>query len=116
MASYMFGGANDRNFQAFSDLHVLSLPSFTWTKPGSLPSAFAREGHGCTIAGKSQLITWGGLPYPASAGVQKTKDLFPKGLGILDLNSLSPKDEYDAGAPAYRPNTKILSVYVSSAR
>ncbi|KAH6695596.1 hypothetical protein F5X68DRAFT_227566 [Plectosphaerella plurivora] len=48
-ASYMFGGASDQMKEAFSDVWVLSLPSFTWSLVAKFPEIYEREGHACVI-------------------------------------------------------------------
>lgn len=110
----MFGGANDEMKTAFSDVHVLSLPSFTWSFVAEFPDADQRLGHACAIVGNSQMLTWGGLPYLVSEKAFASEDPLPHGVGVFDLNKLSlqtPEDliRYDADAKPYQAEEKFVA-------
>ena len=116
----MFGGANDQMKKAFSDIWVLSLPSFTWSFVAEFPPSYEREGHACVIAGRSQLLTWGGLPYHISDNVFESEDPLPQGVVVFDLNRLSsqsPEDliKFDANAEPYRAEDSLAAALVSPA-
>ncbi|KAF6806818.1 kelch repeat protein [Colletotrichum plurivorum] len=118
---YIFGGANDDMRTAFSDVHVLSLPSFTWNFVAEFPDAYRRQGHACAIAGNSQLLSWGGLPYHTSdeATSWELEDPLPQGVGVFDLNrlsSLSTADliRYDASAKSYRAEESLVAARPTS--
>lgn len=116
MNRYMFGGANDDMKMAFSDVHILSLPSFTWSFVTQFPDEYRRLGHACAIAGKSQLLSWGGLPYHVSDDAKsfESEDRLPQGVGVFDLNrlsSLSREDfiRYDASAKSYKAEERLVA-------
>lgn len=73
------------------------------------PEGYAREGHGCAVVGKSQLLTWGGVQWPNSAAVFGVKDVLPQGLGIFDMNKLDWKEVYDSDAAAYKAHERMSS-------
>lgn len=106
---YMFGGANNDEKSAYNSVHVLSLPSFTWSLVGRVPKSQVREGNGCAVVGKSQFLTWGGIDWGSELEQVSSPDPFPQGLGILDLNALEWKDEYRADAAAYTAHSRIVA-------
>lgn len=56
----VFGGQNLDQSRQYSDVAILTLPSFTWTQLGSLASGPSpRAGHTCELVG-SQLVVVGG--------------------------------------------------------
>lgn len=73
---YIHGGIDPSNNTVYDDVHVLSLPSFTWTlvHPGSSSSP-GYFGHTCNSAGKYQMLSTGGARDASLLGVETTGDL-----------------------------------------
>jgi hypothetical protein len=109
----MFGGGYPGSPGEYGDVYVLSLPSFTWVLV-NVPSRIEiiREGHSCAIVGKSQLLSWGGLPTGENLDLKElyaSKDPFPQGIGIFDLNTLLWTNNYDADADDYVAHDKVVA-------
>lgn len=104
--SFIFGGRNAHEGASYSEIFVLGLPGFFWTKvtypnPGSI--AYSRYGHACAVVGRRQLLSWGGIMNLE----WREKDPFPSGLGIFDLSTWECKDRYDSGAEEYTQHPTI---------
>ncbi|KAL8707721.1 MAG: hypothetical protein Q9220_007301 [cf. Caloplaca sp. 1 TL-2023] len=95
---------SQENIELGQSVYVLSLPSFTWHK-FDYPQQTARAYHTCTPH-NSQMLAIGGLS-PNIDGVNETKDPWPQGIGILDLNSMEWKDSYDSKAGSYETPKQI---------
>jgi hypothetical protein len=107
----VFGGSNWDLNTDYSDLYVLSLPGFKWTRITGIKSA-PRAEHVCTVIGKRQLFSWGGVDRNNKKhDGWSEKDPFPRGIGIFDMTAMEWKDEYDASAEEYEPNERIRSWY-----
>ncbi|KAI9777407.1 MAG: hypothetical protein M1839_008920 [Geoglossum umbratile] len=100
---YLYGGRNDTAL--FDQIHVLSLPSFTWTKifEGQSP----RFGMTCHLIAKRQLLTVGGY---SSLNLTSGCDWEDKGVGIYDLSTLIWGSRYNAYAPEYLIPTPVVSM------
>ncbi|KAL9600538.1 MAG: hypothetical protein Q9179_003180 [Wetmoreana sp. 5 TL-2023] len=107
---YMYGGRD--SFRYFDDVWVLSLPSFTWTQvfTGLNP----RFAHTCHLVGKRTLLTVGGVAsVPQKWGHPDTNvspcDWETKGVGVLDLTTITWGSVYNAHAAAYGVPEKVLA-------
>lgn len=106
----MFGGVHEDDSSGWDSVYVLSLPSFIWTVVNLLDHEdMTREGHSCAIVGRSQFLTWGGVPPDKGPERYGSKDPFPQGLKIFDLDTLNWRDEYDPDAPPYTPHSKLFA-------
>ena len=105
---YMYGGRagdNDTNV-FFDDIHVLSLPSFTWTVIDEASSP--RYGHTCHRVANRQMITVGG-----ASNYNYTKlpcDPQTKGVNVFDMSEPGWRSVFDANAPEYEVPTQVTAV------
>ncbi|KAH8887945.1 hypothetical protein GQ53DRAFT_264931 [Thozetella sp. PMI_491] len=90
---YLYGGFEIGTLKQVGDLYVLSLPGFVWFK-SNLTTAPVRARHKCVASGDSQMISIGGWVDPVP-------DVWPQGLGVFDLPSLSLKSSYDPESGVY---------------
>ncbi|KFA73897.1 hypothetical protein S40288_10543 [Stachybotrys chartarum IBT 40288] len=74
---FVFGGSNSNERTEYSDLYVLSLPGFRWTRVSGLNTS-ARAEHVCAVVGKRQFISWGGLNATYEASIYDSPDSFPQ--------------------------------------
>ena len=60
---YIYGGydGEDAEHSPFDDVHILSLPSFIWTKAYSGRAGRGRSGHKCFRVFPDQMLVVGGL-------------------------------------------------------
>lgn len=100
----MYGGRGLAS-QHFDDIHVLSLPSFTWTKVYSGESA--RFGHTCHLVGNRTMLTVGGAATVANKFAPCDWQL--KGVGVFDISTLIWGSVYDMNAPAYEVPAQVIS-------
>ncbi|KAL8735875.1 MAG: hypothetical protein Q9181_002653 [Wetmoreana brouardii] len=107
---YMYGGRDSSHY--FDDVWVLSLPSFTWIQvfAGTSP----RFAHTCHLVGKRTLLTVGGVASLTQKWGHPDNTLPPcdwetKGVGVLDLTSITWGSAYDAHAAAYGVPEKVLA-------
>ena len=56
----VYGGFHYERNAGYSEVWVLSLPSFVWTKAGDFHRG-DRGLHDCTVVGNRQLLSWGGV-------------------------------------------------------
>ncbi|KAL9590222.1 MAG: hypothetical protein Q9203_000950 [Teloschistes exilis] len=101
---YMYGGRGE-NDAFFDDIHVLSMPSFTWTKVYQGNSG--RYGQTCHRAGARTMISVGG----ASGTNLSTSgcDWQNKGLNVLDLSSLNWSTKYTMTTEDYAMPTAVTA-------
>lgn len=92
---YMYGGRDGVNTY-YDEVWILSLPSFQWVQVNSGSSP--RYGHTCHVAGNRQMITVGGA---TTSKVATDCDWETKGVGVLDMSSISWGSAYDANASPY---------------
>ena len=109
----MYGGrdgANPPNY--FDEIWVLSLPSFTWT---SIYSGISpRFAHTCHLVGNRTLLTVGGVAAASQMQGLPSTNLSPcdwevKGVGVMDISSITWGSVYDAQAPAYEVPGAIVA-------
>lgn len=96
ISSYLYGGRGPGQ-QFFDDIHVLSLPSFTWTKlyEGNSP----RFAHTCHRVGSRTMLTVGGSN---SFKLQEGPcDPQRKGVNVFDMSSVTWGSVYNATAGPY---------------
>lgn len=92
---FIYGGyAGDTDY---GDVSVLSIPAFHWFKGSN--QGIALKNAACARVGKSQMISIGGRDKGVD-WVQGKAD-FQDTVNILDLNTMTWKDEYDADADEY---------------
>ncbi|KAH8173161.1 kelch motif domain-containing protein [Sarocladium implicatum] len=112
---FIFGGYNAKLETDFSSVHVLSIPSFQWhTASQAVGDNRQRSQHACAVIGGNQMMTWGGrrmVEAESDADAWESKDPFPQGIGLYDLNSFSWDDEYDADTRTYVQNSRISNAY-----
>ena len=94
--SYLYGGRGTRE-RYFDDIHVLSLPSFTWTKlyEGN-GTRFARSCH--RVGSKMMLTVGGAKSFEFQQGPCDTQR---KGVNIFDMSSATWGSVYNATAGPY---------------
>lgn len=102
---YMYGGESPANTSsAFSDMWVLSVPSFRWIRLG-VDNSPARKHHGCTAVGQKYMVTYGGVPSGwMKEGDDDACDQVNYGMRLFDLSNLGWTSRYD-GPPAPGKNT-----------
>lgn len=109
--SFVYGGANvDLEFPEIGTVWALSLPGFVWTKVSDEEDRY-RSNHACVAVG-SQLISFGGLNLKGdSTDNWASKDPYPRGIGIFNLNTHEWEDSYDADRPEYKTHEDIKAWY-----
>ncbi|KFA47531.1 hypothetical protein S40293_02131 [Stachybotrys chartarum IBT 40293] len=110
---FVFGGSNSNERTEYSDLYVLSLPGFRWTRVSGLNTS-ARAEHVCAVVGKRQFISWGGLNATYETSIYDSPDSFPQGIGIFDMTALEWRDEYNPSTEPYRLHLSIQAWYDQS--
>lgn len=100
----------DKSGTTYSDIYVLSLPLFRWFKV-TPPNTPKRQLHSCVLAGKRQMVSYGGLDAKASTDAWKSSDPWANTLGIFDLNTLQWKDEFDPDLGEYEMPDEIKKAY-----
>ncbi|KAH6688519.1 kelch repeat protein [Plectosphaerella plurivora] len=110
---FLYGGEIRNSRRSYSDMYVLSLPGFEWTRLAPSRSPPARRDHMCLTVGKRQMLSLGGLNTADGPGgsMWLEKDPFPQGVGIFDMATLQWTDGYDAGASAYETHESIRKFY-----
>lgn len=95
-------------------MYALSLPGFTWTKVND-EEGRNRTDHACVnVGGNSQLISLGGINFQNLRRFEwESRDPYPRGLAIFDMNRLAWVDSYDADADRYATHEDIKSWYES---
>lgn len=106
--SVVFGGRDHLN-NTYGDVHILSIPSFQWTKFNI--KAVPRIHHHCVMAGKSQMIVSGGVAFEWD---WTTDDPWKNGIGVLDLNKMAWSDKFDAQASEYSSPDSVQSWYTNA--
>lgn len=109
--SFVYGGANvELDSPEIGTIYALSLPGFRWTKVSDEKDRY-RANHACVTLG-SQLVSFGGLPLKGdSTNNWASKDPYPRGIGIFNLNSRQWEDSYDANGSNYTTHEDIKSWY-----
>lgn len=106
----MHGGDGGDPVAGMSDTWVLTLPAFRWI---SVPlTSSPRRVHSCSLVGKSQMVVVGSAG-PTDDVLWSSVDPLKRGLGIIDLPSLSWSDSFNADAPEYTPPEAVADVYSS---
>ncbi|KAL8651289.1 MAG: hypothetical protein Q9210_003334 [Variospora velana] len=86
---YMYGGRG-ANGSSFDDVHILSIPSFTWTKVYQGNSG--RYGHTCLRAGYRTMLSVGGAP--TTNETTGPCDWQTKGINVFDLSNITWSSKY----------------------
>jgi hypothetical protein len=99
----MYGGESPNSkTSALSDMWILSVPSFHWTRL-SVDSP-ARKSQGCTTVG-NYMVTYGGVSSGNDEGDKDPCDQVNYGLRLFDMSKLAWTTSYsgppDAGKNAY---------------
>ncbi|KAH8727348.1 hypothetical protein GQ44DRAFT_825053 [Phaeosphaeriaceae sp. PMI808] len=114
---YIYGGYDPMQSIMYSDVYVLSLPSFTWTKlySGNNP----KFGHTCHTAGPRQMMTVGGS-LDADMYAVETSGQLPNlttmkcdqlgGVALFDLSNLTWSSSFNPYAPEYQVPQKVVDV------
>jgi hypothetical protein len=98
---YMYGGESPNSkTSALSDMWILSVPSFHWTRL-SVDSP-ARKSQGCTTVG-NYMVTYGGVPSGNDEGDKDPCDQVNYGLRLFDMSKLAWTTSY-SGPPAAGKN------------
>jgi hypothetical protein len=100
---YMYGGESpDSGATAHSDMWILSVPSFHWTRVNV--DSPARKSLGCAALG-NYMVTYGGVSSAKEEGDADTCDQENYGLRLFDISKLAWTNRYDgppsAGKIAY---------------
>lgn len=116
--SFVYGGsANstlDQNSLDYTDVFILSLPSFHWFKaPDSNMANQPRSNHHCQLIGKRQMLVIGGR-NPSSSHWNTDTDPWLNGLGIFDITALEWSTYYNATAPPYVPSQMVEQYYTTN--
>lgn len=109
--SFVYGGGNSDEGGDSGTIYALSLPGFFWTKVHEDPDR-RRSDHVCVTLGNNQLVSLGGLIYAGETEDNwGSKDLFPRGIGIFNMNNYSWQDSFDADADEYVTHESIRTWY-----
>ncbi|KAH7126617.1 hypothetical protein B0J11DRAFT_526029 [Dendryphion nanum] len=111
---YMYGGESETNTNsAFSDMWILSIPSFRWIRVNvDLP---ARKSHGCTLVAQKYMLTYGGVPSGwGSEGDGDECDQDNYGMRLFDMSNLGWTGRYD-GPPQTGKNAYTVPKVVIGA-
>lgn len=101
---YMYGGRG-LDGSVFDDVHILSLPSFTWTKV--YQGASGRYGHTCHRAGTRTMISVGGAP--ATNQTTGTCDWQTKGLNVFDISDNTWGSKYTKSTSDYEVPSPVVA-------
>ncbi|GAB1212441.1 hypothetical protein ATERTT37_001580 [Aspergillus terreus] len=106
---YLYGGKGAR--EAYDDVYVLSIPSFTWKRVyrGDSP----RYGHTCHLTGHRQMLTVGGM---ASDEPMPSCDRERAGVAVFDMTDLEWRSVYSPSAPAYQVPGPIVQTIGGNTR
>ncbi|KAH6697286.1 hypothetical protein F5X68DRAFT_197100 [Plectosphaerella plurivora] len=114
---FLYGGANEEpatELLEMSDVHVLSLPGFKWTRLYDQSDGEGRFEQGCAVVGKRQLLSWGGsslsLEESQSSGFARG-DRNPNGLAIFDMSDGEWKTRYNPDAAAYQAHQSVSAFH-----
>jgi hypothetical protein len=105
----MYGGKESGDTIS-SDIWILSLPLFRWFRV-KLDETPKRHFHACGLAGKRQMISFGGLDALNSTAAWKSSDPWENTIGIFDLNALQWKDEYIPDLGEYETPEVVRKAY-----
>ncbi|KAI1334825.1 hypothetical protein F5Y15DRAFT_264612 [Xylariaceae sp. FL0016] len=109
---FIYGGVSDQIRDTSGDVHVLSLPAFTFFK--SDVSGPPRSEHGCAVIGKGkrQMLSVGGVDGANRTFVAPaTPDPWTQGIGIYDMVEMNWRDSYDPDAPDYESPSVVQEWY-----
>lgn len=111
---YMYGGESSQATPtAYSDLWILSVPSFRWMRV-NVPSE-ARKSVTCTVVGQKYLMSYGGIRQGwGSEGNGDSCDDDTFGMRLFDMSSLTWTTQYD-GPPAAGKKAYTVPKIVQSA-
>ncbi|CAH0036055.1 unnamed protein product [Clonostachys rhizophaga] len=97
---FLYGGRQgSAPYAAYGDVWILSLPGFVWTSVTNSDKGAPRWSHQCAVAGKSQMISMGGISG-WKADTWKD-DSWKRTLGVYDMVELGWKSGYNASAGDY---------------
>jgi hypothetical protein len=97
---YMYGGESDTSKpQAYSDMWILSVPSFRWIRVDT--DSPARKSQGCATVGDRYMVTYGGVP----SGYGEEGDADPcdddnYGMRLFDMTTLNWTTKYEGPSQA----------------
>ncbi|KAK3346131.1 hypothetical protein B0T25DRAFT_551145 [Lasiosphaeria hispida] len=105
---FLYGGFNGLLENTYSDVAVLSLPGFVWSRRAfgekKESNGAARSFAACAVAGESsrQMLVVGGV-YQSREKVDywRSVDPWPQGLGVFDLTAMNWSDGWDPNAVEY---------------
>lgn len=92
---YLYGGRDGTNTY-YDETWVLTVPSFQWRQVHSGTSP--RYSMTCHVAGNRQMITTGGSD---TSNLTSGCDWHTRGVGVLDMSSITWSSSYDALAKPY---------------
>lgn len=98
-------GGRGANSSYFDDIHILSIPSFTWTKvyEGTNP----RFSHTCHRVGARTMISVGGTrTYKYT---EAPCDYLRKGVNVLDMSTITWSSAYNATTGPYQVPSAIVA-------
>ncbi|KAH0558554.1 hypothetical protein GP486_004787, partial [Trichoglossum hirsutum] len=102
-------GVTDPVLADFTQVFILSLPSFVWFRVSNSTSQF-RSNHDCQLVGGRQMLVIGGRD-PSTLVLGSISDNWKNGLGIFDMTDLEWTSGYDAHAAAYVPPQMVKQYY-----
>lgn len=112
--SFMYGGIDERTWQTYSDIYILSIPGFVWHKAPST-GATPRTEHTCNHVGGGQMLTLGGLDNSWSFlniwANWEMPDPWVQGIGVFDMNELVWKTEYTPATSTYKTPDLVSDWY-----
>ncbi|EKG22634.1 Galactose oxidase/kelch beta-propeller [Macrophomina phaseolina MS6] len=114
---YIHGGLDPRTSTLYDDVHVLSIPSFTWTRVYNGTPGAGRFGHTCNSAGKRQMMSTGGA-RDASLFAVETTGAIPdlnattcdpgEGVLLFDMTDLTWGSFFNFSAEPYRVPAPVV--------
>lgn len=100
----MYGGRGLNN-SYYDDVHILSIPSFTWTKVYQGTSG--RYGHTCHRAGTRTMLSVGGAP--TTNLTTGPCDWETKGINVFDLSNITWSSKYTMTTENYAVPEKVIA-------
>ncbi|ETI24326.1 hypothetical protein G647_03695 [Cladophialophora carrionii CBS 160.54] len=116
---FVYGGSTNTTFdlnnpddEGYLNVYALSLPAFRWFKSES-STPVRRARNTCSVIGKRQMVSIGGLLPSSLQKVGVEPDPWPGTMGVFDMTEFEWTNRYNAIAAAYE-SPEIVQRYYRS--